>query len=268
MDRKKKFIKYIFLVSSLFAVFLIIIYALFLLEDSIAVLSEKVAFFLFIGWAVSFALFIILALLIGKYEESLAQRERMISETLDLCSSFVDAKDPYTSGHSKRVAAYSKLIAKKLGFSDEWCRQVYYAAMLHDIGKCYVPDEILKKPSKLTDEEYDIIKKHPLKGMDMVKNLSSLPAVKGSVLYHHERYDGKGYPNGTAGEDIPIVGRIISVVDAYDAMHSSRVYREKMENDEIVKELIANKGTQFDPKIVDAFLEVLDDMEKNKKQNS
>ena len=88
------------------------------------------------------------------------------------------------------------------------------------------------------------------------------------MLYHHERYDGKGYPNGTAGEDIPIVGRIISVVDAYDAMHSSRVYREKMENDEIVKELIANKGTQFDPKIVDAFLEVLDDMEKNKKQNS
>lgn len=257
MGNTKKFCKYACVVCALFAVLLVIVFAL---EHIFSALGSEHSRSLFVIWGIASVLFVVLVIFVAKYESLLEKREKIIMETMDLCSSFVDAKDPYTSGHSRRVAVYSRKIAEKLGFPKSKCKQIYYAAMLHDIGKCYVPDEILKKPTKLTEEEFNIIKLHPIKGAEMVKNLSSLPDVRDGVLYHHERYDGKGYPNGVIGEDIPIVGRIICVADSYDAMHSSRVYREKMENDEIIEELKRNKGTQFDPRIVDAFLAVLQDI--------
>lgn len=129
--------------------------------------------------------------------------------------------------------------------------------MLHDIGKCYVPDEILKKPSALTPEEYAIVKQHPLKGAGMVRALRSVPEISDGVLYHHERYDGTRLSYGEKGTDIPLVGRIIAVADAYDAMSSDRVYRSKLSHAEILEELHRGSGTQFDPAVVEAFLQVL-----------
>ncbi len=213
-----------------------------------------------IVWIVCLLAFIFTAITSSRYEKRLQESDRLIRESLDVFSSFVDAKDPYTKGHSSRVAKYSKLIAQKLGFSAERCKQVYYVALLHDIGKCYVPDEILKKPSRLTNEEFDIIKTHTTHGAEMVENFSSIADIRDGALYHHERYDGKGYPTGCAGEEIPLIGRIICVADAYDAMNSNRVYRNKLTSDVIISELKSNSGTQFDPEIVNAFLSVLDEM--------
>ena len=211
----------------------------------------------FIIWACFLVGYIAISIIIVQYEKQLQSKEKIIKEALDVFSNFVDAKDPYTHGHSDRVANYSKKIAEKLGMSKEECKSVYYIAALHDIGKCYVPDGILNKPSRLTDEEFSKIKSHTTKGAEMVKNFSSIPNISDGALYHHERYDGKGYPTGTKGEDIPLIARIICVADSFDAMNSDRIYRKKLSKDEIMNELNKGKGTQFDPKIVDAFVEVL-----------
>ena len=220
---------------------------------------DDAAFYLvaFTVWALCFLLFVVMAFLSARYEKRLQESDRLLRESMEVFTSFVDAKDPYTKGHSGRVAAYSRAIAERLGFSSGRCKQVYYSALLHDIGKCYVPDEILKKPSRLTEEEFAIIKTHTTHGAEMVKNFSSIPDIRDGILYHHERYDGKGYPTGRKGEDIPLIGRIICVADSYDAMNSSRVYREKLPREVIVQELKRNRGTQFDPKLVDIFLDIL-----------
>ena len=231
--------------------------------------SKTAGFYLaaFALWGLALLFFITTALLSFYYEKRLQEREQLIRESLDVFSNFVDAKDPYTKGHSRRVAEYSRMIAEKLGLSDDRCRQVYYIALLHDIGKCYVPDEILKKPSRLTDEEFDIIKTHTTHGAQMLANFSSIPDIREGALYHHERYDGKGYPTGCKGEDIPIIGRIICVADSYDAMSSSRVYRKKLPREVIIKELKENSGTQFDPKLVDIFIEILGEMKEDPKDD-
>ncbi len=213
---------------------------------------------LFIVWCVGLLCYISISIIITQYEKRLASKEKVIQEVFDVFSNFVDAKDPYTHGHSERVAEYSEKIAEKLGMKKEECKNVYRIATLHDIGKCYVPDEILNKPSRLTDEEFEKIKQHTTKGAEMVKNFSSIPHISDGALYHHERYDGKGYPTGKSGQDIPLIGRIICVADAFDAMNSNRIYRKKLSKDTIIQELINGKGTQFDPNIVDAFIEILD----------
>ncbi len=214
-------------------------------------------------WVLALLAYIFSAITSVAYEKKLKENDRLIKESLDVFTSFVDAKDPYTKGHSNRVAEYSRSIAEKLGYDEERCKQIYYVALLHDIGKCYVPDEILKKPSRLTDEEFAIIKTHTTHGAEMVKNFSSIEDIRDGALFHHERYDGKGYPTGCAGEDIPLIGRIICVADAYDAMNSNRVYRNKLSREVIIDELKKNSGTQFDPKIVEVFLEVLDEIQDN-----
>ncbi len=211
-------------------------------------------------WGICLLAFVFTAITSVQYEKKLQENDRLIKESLDVFTNFVDAKDPYTKGHSSRVAEYSRRIAEKLGFTEERCKQVYYVALLHDIGKCYVPDEILKKPSRLTDEEFAIIKTHTTHGAEMVKNFSSIDDIRDGALYHHERFDGKGYPTGIAGENIPLIARIICVADAYDAMNSNRVYRTKLSSDIIIDELKKCSGGQFDPKVVDVFLEVLNDM--------
>ncbi len=172
--------------------------------------------------------------------------------------------DFYTRGHSERVANLSEGLAKKLGLPEDVVKRVYWAALVHDIGKIYVSHSVLNKPSRLTDEEYEQIKMHPVKGYEMLKESSALSDLAVIVLYHHERCDGKGYPKGLKCDQIPIESRIIAVVDAFDAMTSSRAYRDPMSVDQAVIELLKNAGTQFDPEVVRAFVEMIEEMKSDR----
>ena len=152
----------------------------------------------------------------------------MYEQTASALASAIDAKDKYTHGHSARVAEYSQKIARLSGKSDEECESIYFSALLHDVGKIGVPDNVLNKEGRLTDEEYAIIKTHPVIGEQILSSISNSPSLSIGAHYHHERYDGKGYPDGLKGADIPDIARIISVADAYDAMTSKRSYRDPM----------------------------------------
>lgn len=165
--------------------------------------------------------------------------------------------DPYTKGHSKNVANLASLLAEKLGLSDEIIKKTYWAALVHDIGKIVIPSSILNKEGKLTIEEFEVIKKHPVYGHDFLSTSDELKELGKYVLHHHERWDGKGYPAGLSKEDIPLISRIISVVDAWDAMRSDRPYRKGLPEEIAKKELIEHSGVQFDPNIVKAFLEIV-----------
>jgi len=165
--------------------------------------------------------------------------------------------DPYTKGHSKNVANLASLLAEKLGLSDELIRKTYWAALVHDIGKIVIPSTILNKEGKLTIEEFEIIKKHPVYGHDFLSTSADLRELARYVYHHHERWDGKGYPSGLSGEDIPLISRIIAVVDAWDAMRSSRPYRKGLSKEEALKELIEHSGIQFDPNIVRTFVKLI-----------
>ena len=183
--------------------------------------------------------------------------ELIISEAFGVFSKFFDAKDELTKGHSLRVAQYSKQLAEKMGMSEYECTHIYYIALMHDCGKVWVPYSILKKPGKLTDEEYDIMKTHPLNGAEMLESFNSIKGIRDGALYHHERFDGKGYPTGKSGKDIPFIGRLICVADSFDAMNSDRCYRARMSKEIILEELHNNSGKQFDPDIIDALLELI-----------
>ena len=157
------------------------------------------------------------------------------------------------------MAQYSELLAEHLGRSKEECRKIYYIALMHDTGKVRTPDRILKKPGKLTSEEYDIIKLHTTDGASMLSDFTSIESIRDGALYHHERYDGKGYPTGKAGTDIPFIGRLICVADSFDAMNSKRCYRSRLSRDKIITEIKDNRGTQFDPEIADALLDLIEE---------
>ncbi len=178
-------------------------------------------------------------------------------ETIDLIRKMVDAKDDYTRGHSDRVSFYGVNIARALGRTEEYVERVRIGGLFHDIGKIGVPDAILRKPSRLTDEEYCVIKRHPERGKQLLASLSSFRDILPMVEYHHEWYNGKGYPKGLSGNDIPEMARIISVADAFDAMTSKRTYRDSLSVDQAVSELKKGKNTQFDSMIVDAFIGVI-----------
>lgn len=184
---------------------------------------------------------------------------KMGNETILAIARTVDAKDVNTSQHSQRVSDYSVLIAKELGFDDKECENLRKAALLHDIGKISIPDRILNKPERLSDEEYKIMKTHVTRGAEILKDFTVVEHVVDGALYHHERYDGKGYVHGLKGEEIPIYGRIIGVADAFDAMTQNRVYRKKLDLDYVLKELERCKGTQFDPVIADIMLKLVRD---------
>lgn len=166
----------------------------------------------------------------------------------------VDAKDSYTKHHSDRVSFYSVLIGKQLGLTDEDLDTLKQGALFHDIGKIGIPDSVLQKPTKLTDEEYDDIKNHPSIGAKILAPAKIFSNLVPMVLHHHERYDGRGYPVGLAGEDIPLMARIVCVADSFDAMTSDRSYRPRFDVLTALNELENCKGTQFDPMVVDAFL--------------
>jgi len=197
-----------------------------------------------------------------KTSELLAEHEkteRMTMQIVQALSGAIDAKDTYTNGHSTRVAEYSKAIAKKAGFSLAGQEEIYMMGLLHDVGKIGVPDAIINKQARLTDEEYDTIKKHPVMGARILESITDFPQFATGARWHHERYDGKGYPDGLAGEDIPQEARIIAVADAYDAMSSHRSYRDVLSQEIVRAEMEKCRGTQFDPVFADIMLSMMDE---------
>ncbi len=195
----------------------------------------------------------------ARLEEKSLLLEKVSLNSILAIANTIDAKDAYTSGHSVRVAKCSQQIALRLGWSEEEARNLYHIGLLHDIGKIGVPDSILNKPTRLSDEEFVQIKKHPVIGAEILKNIRMIPGVSDGALYHHERYDGKGYPFGLAGEDIPLCARIIAVADAYDAMTSNRIYRAKLPDLHVVSEFERCSGKQFDPHLAYVFVEMLNE---------
>ena len=171
----------------------------------------------------------------------------------------IDAKDEYTKGHSSRVALYSKMIAKRFGFNEDDQNEIYMVGLLHDVGKIGVPDEVINKTSKLTEEEFELIKKHPVIGNDILRTIKGREKLCAGARSHHERYDGKGYPDGLSGMDIPEEARIIAVADAYDAMTSRRSYREALPQEKVREEIEKGIGTQFDPDFAEVMIEMIDE---------
>ncbi len=187
------------------------------------------------------------------------QQVQMGNETILAIAKTVDAKDLRTSKHSQRVSEYSALIAKEYGFTKEEQENIRNAALLHDIGKIGIPDSVLNKPGRLTDEEYAIMKTHVTRGSEILKDFTLIDHVVEGARYHHERYDGNGYPDKLKGEEIPLYGRIISIADAFDAMTANRVYRKRQDFDYVMGELHKGRGTQFDPELLDIFLKIIED---------
>ncbi|MBQ4241976.1 MAG: HD-GYP domain-containing protein [Lachnospiraceae bacterium] len=171
----------------------------------------------------------------------------------------IDAKDPYTKGHSSRVADYALEIAKRMDKSEREQMEIYSIALLHDVGKIGIPLSIINKPGKLTPEEYEEIKSHTVRGYDILKTISEMPELSIGARWHHERYDGNGYPDRKAGKDIPEVARIICVADCYDAMSSNRSYRKALPQQMVRSEIDSCRGTQFDPDIAKIMLKMIDE---------
>ena len=171
----------------------------------------------------------------------------------------IDAKDTYTKGHSSRVAEYARMIAARAGCSEDLQDQIYIMGLLHDMGKIGVPDAIINKPGKLSDEEYEIIKTHSLIGAQILQSISEFPELSIGARWHHERYDGLGYPDGLRGMEIPETARIIAVADTYDAMTSNRGYRNLMSQDEVRAEIARCRGAQFDPRYADIMIQLIDE---------
>ena len=186
------------------------------------------------------------------------QAERLFEQTAAALVTAIDAKDEYSRGHSMRVADYSRRLAEMMGKSEEECRKVYYAGMLHDAGKLGITDAIISKNDALTPEEYEEVKKHTVLGEQILSTIRDHPYIGIGAHYHHERYDGKGYPEGLKGDDIPEIARIISVADAYDVMSSSRSYRKAIPQQIIREEIIAGAGSQFDPDIAMIMRHLID----------
>lgn len=185
--------------------------------------------------------------------------ERISMQIVKALSGAVDAKDTYTNGHSLRVAEYSREVAHRAGLSKEMQNDIYMMGLLHDVGKIGVPDAIINKPEHLTEEEYSVIKTHPVMGAGILKNIKDFPKLITGARWHHERYDGKGYPDGISGDEIPLEARIIAVADAYDAMSSRRSYRDVLPQEIVRSEIEKGKGTQFDPVMADIALGMIDD---------
>ncbi|MDE7246934.1 MAG: HD-GYP domain-containing protein [Lachnospiraceae bacterium] len=195
--------------------------------------------------------------------------ERLSHQAILTLAKAIDAKDRYTKGHSERVAGYSRKIAERLQLSEQEQQDIYRMGLLHDIGKIGIPDTIINKDGKLTDEEYHIIQQHPVIGLDILSTISEIPNIANGARSHHERYDGFGYPDKLAGENIPFTARIIGIADAYDAMTSKRSYRDILPQEVVRAEIVKGKGTQFDPKCAEIMLEMIDeDKEYKMKEDS
>lgn len=200
---------------------------------------------------------------LNKYsDELLVKNEKMremTMQTIMTIANTIDAKDEYTRGHSRRVAEYSVAIAMEMGLDPEQVADIRFIGLLHDIGKIGVPDSVLNKPGKLSNEEYQLMKDHTVTGGEILKDITMIEGLDVGAKYHHERYDGKGYPEGLKGEEIPLIARIIGVADAYDAMTSNRIYRRHLEADKVLAELKKGNGTQFDPQACDVMIKLVEE---------
>ncbi len=194
-----------------------------------------------------------------KIENEKNKLRRLFEQSVATLVNAIDAKDKYTHGHSSRVAMYSMKLAELNNKTSKECNEIYFAGLLHDVGKIGVPVSIINKVGKLTDEEYDIVKQHPVTGANILKSVKEYPFLSLGARYHHERYDGKGYPEGLKGEDIPEFARIIAVADAYDAMTSKRSYREPLPQPKVREECEKCAGTQFDPLYAKLMVQLIDE---------
>ena len=182
----------------------------------------------------------------------------MIEETTNAFAAIIDGKDKYTKGHSERVAKYSRMLARKLGLSAEEQEKANYMGLLHDIGKIRIPDEIINKTSKLTDEEFQLMQSHPMFGYEILKEIKSMPELAQGARWHHESYDGSGYPDKVPSKELPLIVRIVAVADSYDAMTSNRSYRKYLPQETVRAEIEKNIGTQFDPEVARCMLDIID----------
>lgn len=194
--------------------------------------------------------------------ESLIERQKhdkeLTREIIEAFAKVVDLKDSYTQGHSFRVAKYTEMLSRELGFDEETIEKYHNIALMHDIGKVGVPDSVLNKPGKLTEDEFSLIKSHTSRGFEVLQNISIMPEIAIGAHSHHERPDGKGYPLGLKKEEIPIVAQIIAVADCFDAMYSNRPYRSRMNFDKVVSIIKEVSGTQLSADVVDAFLRLVE----------
>lgn len=219
---------------------------------------EEIWFYVLVGLAALLLLTAIVRLYIRKKTLKLEQKQKetmaLVKSITEAFARVIDMKDKYTKGHSKRVADFTKMLAEELGYDEETCQKYYQIALLHDIGKIGVPPEVLNKPGKLTDEEFATIKKHTTLGYEALKDITIMPELAVGAQAHHERPDGKGYPNHLKGDEIPRVAQVIAVADCFDAMYSNRPYRGRMNFDRVVSIIREVSGTQLTPDVVDAFL--------------
>lgn len=227
----------------------------------------KISYYIAIIVGVIFLFLIIFAITVQKrvkatkqiYETIRVHDLQTISQAFSTFANIVDAVDSYTTGHSVRVGKYAKELTRRLGKSKQEQLEVYWIGLVHDIGKIAVPQEILKKPGRLTDDEYSEMKEHPTIGFNILKDFSAIPHLQEVVLHHHERYDGNGYPSHMKGEEIPFFARLLCVADSFDAMRYDRCYRKKLSNDVIIAELTNNQGKQFDPDIAKVMIDMIKD---------
>jgi len=185
--------------------------------------------------------------------------QRLSLQMVTTLVKIIDAKDKYTNGHSIRVATYAREIARRSGLSEEKQQEIYYMGLLHDIGKIGIPDEVINKTGRLTDEEFAIIKEHPATGADILGSITEMPKLRIGALQHHEHYDGTGYPEGLAGKKIAQEARILGVADAYDAMSSPRSFRDAYSQEKIKDEFKKGIGTQFDPEYAAFMLDMIEE---------
>ncbi len=212
---------------------------------------------LMILWVFALVCYIIVQICLIGYKRRQKRDEKIILQTMDTFISFIDAKDPYTHGHSERVAEYVKLISEHMGLNPDIVRNYYYIALMHDCGKISIPDSILNKDSTLEPSERKIIESHTKVGAGILKEFTAIPGIQDGALHHHERFDGNGYPDKLKGEEISLVSRILCVADAFDAMNSDRCYRSKLPQEKILSELKENSGKQFDSNVVQHLLDII-----------
>ncbi len=199
-------------------------------------------------------------------EEKILEQQVVIDKTehvseqlVNVLSKTIEAKDKYTKGHSKRVSQYAVMIGERYGYDQQQLKYLRYAALLHDVGKIGVPDAIINKPGRLTDEEFEQIKTHPIIGSKILSEITEIPDIEVGARWHHEKYDGTGYPDNISGENISEVARIIAVADSYDAMTSNRSYRGCLDQAIVREELVRNKGKQFDPRFAQILIDIIDE---------
>lgn len=210
-------------------------------------------------WVTCLAIYIWVYISIRKLELQREKDKQIIAQAMEAFAHLVDAKDQYTQEHSRRVALYSEEIARRSGMSEEEATQIRYIALVHDCGKIGVPDAVLNKRGPLNGGEKEIINSHTVLGGNVLQNFTAIEGIREGALYHHERYDGGGYPKGLKGKKIPLCARIIGIADSYDAMSSDRCYRKHLEKEVILKELRENSGKQFDPDLVKYMIDMIED---------